>query len=407
MEKNLDPKTKKRRATLLRRAVIVAAILGASVLVTYALIPDPFAVDLATVVRGTVRVTVDGDGRTRVKDRFVMVAPITGSLARLELRAGDAVREGDPIARLLAVGAPLLDPRARAQADARVGATAAAIRQADTAISRLRMALELAQREEARIASLVERGAASAQAIDRARSERESRAQELTSAEFGIRIARHENLMARAAIGDRVDQDDEEELLVRSPIEGRVLRILHESDGPVAPGTPLLELGDARALELVVDVLTSDAVRITPGARARVSGWGGTETLDAHVRIVEPSARTRVSALGVEEQRVDVVLDLDSPPSRFAALGDGYRVEVSVVVAEARDTLVVPELAVFRDGPRHAVFVARDGVAHMRTITIGLRNGVDVEVRRGLSSGDRVIVHPGEGITDGVRVVRR
>lgn len=404
---NKGPKPSKRLKVWSRRIAAGVALVATTVVVAWLLAPSPTPVDVATVRRGHIRATVDVDGISRVKDRFVIVAPIAGNLARLEIHAGDTVDEGEDIARLIAIAPPLLDPRARAQAEARVGSSAAAIRQAEATVTRLRTALDLARREEARLAQLAERGATSAQSLDVARVSREESEQALTSAEFGLRIARHENLMARAAAGERMDQEDEEQLVVRSPIRGHVLRVLRESEGPVAPGEPVVELGDAGALELVVDALTSDAVQIASCARATVTEWGGARALDAHVRLVEPSARTRISALGVEEQRVNVVLDLDSPAAWFTGLGDGFRVEVSITTAEARNAAIIPELSVFRDGRREAVFVEHGGRVRRRAIDVGLRNGVEVEVRRGLRVGERVVVHPSEHLEDGARVTLR
>lgn len=392
-------KKTKRRVVLALVALVLAGLVGVS------LAPQPTEVDVVRARRGEIRVTVDEDGTTRVKDRYVVAAPLAGSLARIELRAGDAIREGDVIARILPSASPLLDARTRAELGARLDAASAGIRQADAAVARARTAAAFAQRELERTRALASQGSVPSQTLERAEAEAQARREELASAEFGVRIARHERSMAEAATGDRTPAGAEEAPFdVRSPIAGRVLRVLHASDGPVAPGTPLLEIADPAALEVVVDVLTSDAVRIAPGARVSIDRWGGARPLDARVRIVEPSAFTRVSALGVEEQRVNVIVDLVTPHADWRDLGDGYRVEASIVVDEARDAVLVPELATFRTGSSAAVFEARAGVAHLRRIRTGRRNGIDVEVLSGIAPGARVVLHPGEHVTDGARV---
>jgi HlyD family secretion protein len=211
--------------------------------------------------------------------------------------------------------------------------------------------------------------------------------------------------MAQAALGrlgNSQAQDDQLELT--SPVRGRVLRVIQQSEGVVQPGTPLLEIGDPAALEIVVAVLTSDAVHIEPGARVQIERWGGDKPLPAHVRLIEPSAFTRVSALGVEEQRVNVLVDLDAPQAHWARLGDGYRVEARIAVWESKDTLSVPASAVFRRADSWAVFKVKDGIAKVVSIEVGERNPERVEVKRGLQAGDKVVGHPSERLADGLAV---
>lgn len=391
-----------RRIALALVGLVLAGLIGVS------LIPQPTQVDVVRVRRGDLRVTVQEDGTTRVKDRYVVAAPLAGSLARIELRPGDLIREGDVIARILPSTAPLLDARTRAELEARSAAAAAAVRQAESGVSRARTASELAASELERSRALASQGSLPAQQLERVETEAQARREEVASAEFGVRVARHQLTMAQAAAGERTTANDgSAPFEVRSPITGRVLRVLQASAAPVAPGTPLLEIGDPSALEIVVDVLTSDAVRIEPGARVEIDRWGGTGTLDARVRLVEPSAFTRISALGVEEQRVNVVVDLVDPHARWSSLGDGYRVEAAIVVDEARRALVVPELCVFRTGESQALYEVVEGRARLRRLRVGRRNGIDVEVLSGVTENATVVLHPSERVVEGARVEPR
>lgn len=407
--KNDSPKIRTpARAKRVRRIVFAVVSLVLVALVGISLIPEPTPVDLVEARRDDLRVTVQEDGTTRVKDRYVVAAPLGGSLARIELHAGDVLREGDVIARVLPSSAPLLDARTRTELAARLSAASAGVRQAEAGLARARTASTLATREVERSRALAAQGSMPSQQLERIESEAQARREEVTSAEFGVRIARHQLAMAQAATGDRVTEGAESAPFeVRSPITGRVLRVLQSSGGPVAPGTPLVEIGDSSALEIVVDVLTSDAVRIRPGSRVEIDRWGGAGKLAARVRLVEPSAFTRISALGVEEQRVNVIIDLVDPYERWSSLGDGYRVEASIVVDEVSRALLVPELAVFRTGDTPAVYEVDEGVARIRRLRIGRRNGIDVEVLSGLSDDAVLILHPSERVTDGVKVEAR
>jgi HlyD family secretion protein len=393
-----------------RRGLTILTLLGVIAAIVIALRPRPAEVDTARVRRGTMRVTVDEDGRTRVKDRYVVSAPLSGNVGRIELSPGDAVARGDVLARVVPATPPLLDARSRAEAEARLAAARAQERQARASIERLRGAVEFAEREAGRARQLAGSGGLATRELDRVEMELRTRREELASVQFGARVAAHEAEVARAALGrfePRVASAEQEQLEVTAPVDGVVLRVIQESAGVVQAGASLLELGDPGALEIAVDVLTSDAVRIPIGARVTLDRWGGGEALEGRVRIIEPSAFTQVSALGVEEQRVNVLIDLDTPRERWAALGDGFRVEARIVVSEVEGVLIVPSTAVFRLDEGWAVMVAREGVATRVPIETGARNGVEVEVRAGLEEGDEVIVHPSDRVTDGVAVVRR
>jgi HlyD family secretion protein len=342
-----------------------------------------------------------------VKDRYVISAPVTGSLARIALEVGDPVQEGATVAEVAPLAAPLLDPRARAEAAARLGAALSAEGQARAQVARARAAKEYAGLELARTKRLSTHGALTAHSLDQAAFEARMRDEELGSTLFGLKVATEEVRLARAALGRTSEPGAlSRHVDVVAPVSGKILRIHHESAGVVQAGAPLLEIGDPAALELVVDVLTTDAVRIRPGTRVVVQGWGG-EPLAGRVHHVEPAAFTRQSALGVDEQRVNVIIGLSDPPARWAALGDGFRVEAQIVVAEVPEALVLPLGAVFRDGKRWAVFRIEGGTARLTPIEIGHRAQGQVEVRNGIGEGAKVVVHPGDRVREGVRVAER
>lgn len=388
-----------------RIVLTVAGVLLAVGLVVVAVRPRPVEVDLAELRSGTLEVWVEEDGRARVKDRFVVSAPTAGTLARLDRHAGDAVEAGAVLARIQPLAPMLLDARSKAEAQARVAAAAAAEAQARATVDRAALAAQQAEQERARLQALAQAGAAAPADLDRAAFEARWRAEELRSARFGAEVAAYQLTLARAAVG-RITTGTTEELAVHAPLAGTVLRVIQENEGVVAAGTPLLELGDPGALEVVVDVLTQDASRVRPGARVVLTRWGGAD-LEGQVRTVEPSAFTRLSALGVEEQRVNVVVDLTSPREAWTALGDGWRVEARILVDAAAEAVIAPQSAVFPDGDGWAAFRVEDGVARRTPVTLGLRNGVEAQVAGGLAAGDRVVVFPGDRVADGVAVTER
>lgn len=392
----------------LKRALLAVLVLGLAAAIASAYRPRPVPVDVEEVARGSFEVTVTEPGKTRVKDRYVISAPVGGYLERITLRPGDAVEQGQVIAQLSSLDPPLLDARSRAQADAQVRAALAGRAQAEALLKRAQAALEFARAELERREKLAAAGSISAQALEAARFEERSRAQEVASAQSALRIAEQELEMARAA-RSRMEQRPagHERLEIRAPVSGWVLRVMQESEGAVAPGTPLMEIGDPQVLEVVVDVLSQDAVRIQPGARVRIEHWGGDEPLSGRVRRVEPAAFTRTSALGVEEQRVNVVITLEEPVERRKALGDGYRVEARITLWEGADVVQVPESALFRQGDGWAVFLAQDGKARLRPVKLGQRNGLRAQVLEGLAPGDKVIVHPGDSVKEGVAYTER
>lgn len=393
----------KRRRLLV--AILVCGTLVAACL--YALRARPVPVDVARVARGALQVTVDDEGRTRVRDRYLVSAPVSGELRRLAWRAGDAVLEGAVLAAILpALPAPL-DQRLHAEQSARVESAAAGVTQAQAELERAAVAVELARDRHRRVRELAGREppAVTAEDIERAFLEERQRLAERDAAAAALRVAEFALAQARASLDwqEYAGTVAPPALEVKSPIEGRVLLVLRQSAGPVAAGEPLIELADPRALEVVVDLLSSDAVRVHPGARARLERWGGPRALEAVVRTVEPLGVTRVSALGIEEQRVDVILDL-VPAEELARLGDGFRVEARIVVWENDAVLKTPSSALFRHQGGWAVFRLIDERAERVTVSIGQDNGTEAEVLAGLGEGDTVILYPGDRIDDGVRV---
>lgn len=409
MADDLRAQERKRRArtALLRRAILAVIGLGFAAALVWAFIPKPLAVEHAVVTRGRLRITIEEEGTTRVRDdaRYVVSAPLLATFARSSLAVGDDVARDDVVAQLLPMTPPLLDARTRAEARARVARAVDAEHQARAAVERLHDASRFADRELARLRALKAQNAVDDRSLDRAESEALALHYEITGAELGANVAAHELALARAVL-ELPDQPDAQRsaMLVRSPLTGKVMKTFQHSEAVVQPGAPLMELGDTRALEIVAPLLTSDAVRIKPGARASIEHWGGAEALEAHVRLIEPSAGTRISSLGVEEQRVNVVLSIDSPRPAWEALGDGYRVEISILVSEGDERLLAASSAVFRHGDGHAVFRIERGRARLTPVVVGARTSEQVEIISGLSADARVIVHPSDRVHDDVRV---
>jgi HlyD family secretion protein len=392
-----------------RRLVMGAAAAAVLALLVIVFRPAPLRVEIGRVERGRLLVTVDEEGETRVRDRFVVTAPIAGRVARLTAEAGDAVQRGMVVARMH----PLpLDPRTRAEAEARLESAQAAVREADARVEQATAAHAQAERSATRARQLGKQGTIGVEERELAELAETARGKEREAAEFAARSARFNLEAARAALmapgadGARglvsgCESGEAECLELRAPVDGQVLRIPEKSERVVAAGEALLEVGDPKALEIVVDVLSTDAVKVHPGAPMLIEEWGGARPLTARVRVVEPSGFTKVSALGVEEQRVNIVGDF---ADGAATLGDGYRLEARIVVSEKADALRVPTSALFRRQGAWHVFAVRDGVARQTPVEVGERNQTDAEVLGGLAAGDEVILHPSDQVDDGVRV---
>jgi HlyD family secretion protein len=366
-------------------------------------------VDVATVKRGRFELTVEEDGTTRVRERYVVSAPVMGTVLRVDRHAGEEVSRGELLLSIVPTAPTLLDARSRQELGERVGAAEATARRAAAVLERTRINLAQEQVELARVQRLSTAAGLSQTDIERAQLAVDMRIKEMAAAEFGHHLAEHELEMARTALLRLRDPRREsgasgEPWEIRSPVQGRVLRVLQESEAVVSAGTPLLELADPNDIEVVVDLLTVDAVRVAPGARVSIERWGGDMPLEGRVRLVEPSGFTKLSALGVEEQRVNVVVDIVSPAERGRSLGDGFRVDARIAVEERDDALVAPSGALFRDGDGWAAYVVEGGRARRRAVAVGARGERESVIDTGLAEGSQVVVYPSDAIADGVRV---
>jgi HlyD family secretion protein len=381
--------------------VIIAAAVVA--LITMWLRPAPTKVDAAKVTRGPMRVTVDGEGKTRVRDRYVVASPVAGRLRRITLRRGDAVESGQVIAQVDALPLAPLDPRQRGEAIGRVNAAEDAKREIDRLVERSKATYDQARRDLDRSTILARSGDISRQEFETAQTTVATSLRDYESARSRAESVAHEVEIARAALlaSNQSQSPMATAVRIQAPTSGRVLRVLEESERVVVAGAPLVELSNPSKLEVLIELLSTDAVKVQPGALVLVDEWGGPETLEARVRLVEPSAFTKVSALGIEEQRVNVVADLTATGT---ALGDGYRVEGSIVVWQADDVLKVPMSALFRRDETWSLFVVENGEARLREVEVGQRTPFEAEIKGGLDAGVEVIVHPSNQIIDGARV---
>lgn len=380
---------------------VLAVALGVAVL----LWPRPLRVDLATVVRGPFERVVQAEGRTDLPERVVVTAPLAGEMTAIGLRAGDDVARGALLTTLTPLPLPLVDPASVAEAADQQGVAEARLSQARADVKRAQARLDLGQRELVRVRALVRGGVVGERDVERAAAEVRAAKADVQVARMAVHGAEHAVAVAqslRARAGRQPAQAVAERQPVRAPLTGRILRVLRDDAGVVAAGEPLVEMADPASLEIVLDVPSEDAVALQPGQPATLHGWGGPELLKARVRRIEPRATTKLSALGVEEQRVDVRLDLLAGPP--AALGDGYRVEARVVVDRRADVVVAPTAALWRDGAGWAVYVVRDGRAARQAVVVGPRDAERFVVQQGLQPGDQVILHPPEKVRAGARV---
>ncbi len=419
--------------------------------IVYGLQEQPVPVESAKVTVGPLRVTVEEEGKTRLRSRYIVSAPVSGFMSRLRLKAGDHVNSGDVITRLSPVSAPFLDPRSRDTSEARVGVAQASLDAAQARVRVAQSALEVAQsrvapleeqqrsaqvdldywkREQQREEGLVKSGDLPAQRLDKTRTEIaraesavqvakrtvesyrmqiDSAAAELEAAQAQLRPLNAEIGAAKAQLRGTTARPgaESESIPVTIPAGGRVIRVIQESEGVVQPGAPLIEIGDANAIEVEVEVLSQDAVQMGPGTRVLLTGWGGAGTLEARVRVIEPGGFTKVSALGVDEQRVRVIADITSPEKEWSRLGDGYRVEGSFILWEADTVLQVPSNVLFRYQNGWAVFAIEAGKARRKTVEVGHRNGLAAEILSGLKEGEMLVAHPDETVEDGKQVAAK
>ncbi len=388
---------------LLKNPRLILSVLVVAGILAAALWPDTLEVDVVTVTRGPLQVTLDEDGETRVRERFVVSAPVSGRLGRIELEPGDPVVAGKTVlARITSADSPLLDPRTRSELAAGLEAANAAVGQARAVRARTVAELDRARTTLRRQQELMKAGAIASDNLESAETAVMTVEESLRAAEFAVARTEHERELARARL--QAPTGAGRAVTVVATVNGVVLRRLRESETVVPVGEPLLELGDPSRIEIVADLLSTDAVRVAAGNRVLIEQWGGNRALEGRVRRVEPSGFMKVSALGVEERRVNVIVDVADGADAARALGDGYRVEVRVVVWEQADVVTVPVGALFRRGEGWAAFLVENDVARLQPIELGQRSDTTAQVVKGLVPDQTVVLHPPDTLTDGGRV---
>lgn len=393
----------------LRRGVLLVVLVLVVGAIVYALMPKPVGVDLATVGNGVLEVTVDDEGVARIRDVYQVSAPISGQLDRFPLEVGDAVTPDTVVAEIRPAEPSLLDVRSRRELEAAAAAAAAAVKLAEAELSRTQSQARLEEADLSRIERLAESRTVSTREEEAAITDAEAARAMVRQAEASLLLRKSEQESAEARLMEPGSGDGAERccIKVRAPVDGVVLKVLAESAQVVAAGMPIAEIGDPADMEVKVDLLSADAVRVKPGAEARIEEWGGGESLSGKVRRIEPSAFTKVSALGIEEQRVNVLLDLLDPHEAWNRLGHEFRVFVRISVWRGDNVVRVPLAALFRKGSEWSVFRAVDGRASLTRVAIDHRDSENAEVTKGLSPGDVVVLHPSDDVTDGVRLEPR
>ncbi len=386
--------------TLIWTCVLIAMLIVG----VLAFLPQPIDVETAAALRGDLQVTVQEDGKTRIREKYIISAPVAGRLLRIGLDAGDEINEQNRLVAVIMPAEPeMLDARSKAQAKARVDQAQASLARAKANAQRIRHRFEQSQKEYERAKRLVQ--SISQNEFDFARAEFRAVAEEVRTADFDVDIANYELEMAGAALMRFSNQEaGVEPFEVFSPVHGRVLRVFQESSTVLEVGKPLVEIGDPENIEIEIDVLSTDAVKIEAGAALTVEHWGGGDPLKGIVRVVEPAAFTKISSLGVEEQRVNVIADFDETPERLKSLGDGYRVEARITVDELSNVLLIPNSALFRYQRTWHVFRVINGRAFIQPVEIGLQNEEQTQVLNGLDVDDRVILYPSDKVSDQARV---
>lgn len=370
--------------------------------------PQPVWVEPASVQKAPLEEVIVEEGETRVQDRYVVSAPVSGYLRRVELKAGDPVKAEQRLTELEPLRSAALDARSRAEARAQIAAARSALESARQQVKVAAANEELARAELGRVEKLAGKDLVSAEKLQQARAEVQRSQAALRSARFNAEVARYQLQAAQTRLDYSADSDEDRFDLVtlRAPVAGAVSQVLRESEGVVNAGQPIVEIGNPEALEVVVDVLSFDAVKLSAGTPVRIHGWGG-PTLEGVVRLVEPVGFTQVSALGVEEQRVRVIVDIGSPREQWRELGDGYRVDASFVLWQAENVLQIPLSAVFERNGKEFVFVIEDDHARLRPVKTGHTDGFMVEILEGLEDGDVVVRHTSNQISDGAPLAMR
>lgn len=394
-----------------RRIFVIAVGLIVLIAVGYGFLPKPAQVETAKAARGPLRVTVEEEGRTRVKDRFVLSAPVPGYLRRIELAAGDIVRKGQPAASLEPLRSTVLDPRSRAEAEATVEAAQASLNAAREKARAAAADTDYARERLSRLRKLAEKDYIAKDDLDQAEAEAKKSEALRLSSDAAVTAAQADLDRARSALRyyatGGTNAADRETVIVRSPVSGRVLKLHRESEGVVGAGEPLLDIGDPGSLEVKAEVLSADAVKLKEGTPVVFERWGGDRRLEGRVRTVEPAGFTKISSLGVEEQRVNVIVDFTSADEVWRRLGDGYRLDATFIVWEGKDVLQVPASALFRRGEGWALFTVVNKRAKLVDVEIGRRNGLAAEIVKGIAEGALVITNPDDNITDGAKVKLR
>ncbi len=392
------------KSTLRRNVSLIAIVVIVISATIYGFLPKAVDIDLLEVSRGPLQVTIEEEGRTRLKERFVLLAPAAGYMRRIDAKVGDPVRKGQIMVALEPLRSQALDPRSRAEAEAAVSAAEAAISAAREKVRAATADVDYIEKRLERITNLYAKGSVAKDQYEQTASEAKKARAALAAAKAAVDVARSELERIRITLqpvnptGRSGKQDT---LHLSSPIDGAIFRIYRESEGAVAAGTPLMDIGNAKDIEVRVELLSSDAVRIKKGMAVLLKRWGGDGVLTGVVRVVEPAGFTKVSSLGVEEQRVLVLADITSGPERWRALGDGYRLEAHFVVWEGKSILQVPAGALFRSGSGWAAFVEESGRARLRPLEVGQRNGLRAEIISGLKEREKVIAYPDDSIRDG------
>jgi HlyD family secretion protein len=390
----------------LKNKRLIAGVLVVIGIVAAAMWPSSLEVGVTKVMRGSMQVTIDEDGVTRIRERFALSAPVSGRLQRVELEPGDPVVGGKTVvARLTTAESPLLDPRTRGELTASVEAARAAVGQAQAERSRAATELDRARTTLRRQQELMKAGAIASDALDAAETAVMSAQDAQRATEFTVSRTEYELQLARARL--QAPPAAGRAIEVVAPVSGVILKRFRESETVVPVGDPIVEIGDPSRIEIVADLLSTDAVRISPGAEVLIDQWGGSEPLKGKVRRVEPAGFMKVSALGVEEQRVNVIIDFDDPAMAGKRLGDAYRVEVRVVVWREDNVVKVPVGALFRRGDAWASFLVDGDRAALTTVMLGQRNATEAQVTGGLSAGQTVVLHPPDTLMDGARVKTR
>ena len=397
------------RVLLRKHPVITLIAVVIVMLLIWGFWPQPVLVEAIPAKRAPMTVTIEEEGRTRVIDRYVISAPVDGVTCRVQLNVGDPVKQGEMLLGITPLESQVLDSRSRAQATAKVAAANSALRAAREQAQAATAAAQLAANELKRLRPLMKDGVISREVFDKAVTDENTKAAQKRSAEFNVEVAKYELEAARSVLEYRAatSHTPQERVPVRSPIDGKILKVAHECAGPVHTGEALLEVGDPSVLEVEVDVLSADAVKIKPGIKVLFERWGGERSLEGIVRTVEPVGFTKVSALGVEEQRVLIISDFTSPEDKWQRLGDGYRVEARFVLWHQDDVLQIPASSLFRHNSSWAVFVVEDDMAKRRFVKVGQRNGLIAQILEGINEGETVINHPSDDVDDNIPVKLR